>query len=257
VRRDLGRHEAPGGLRQAHPLPPDPLEDLAHDPRLVQHHFIAGLPAAFGFADVAAIAVRGVADDAERARLRRVAAAAPDPLQERGSFVLGDDPLDLQNQLVPGCLANGAVEEHDLDPGPLELVDQHHLVRIAPGQAIGRVDVQPLESTGRREIPQPLERRADQARPAEAIVDEHELVQQPQAIGGYPLAQGSKLAGDRVGLRLVFRRDPRVDGGPHLGHQLIPPCPCRRSVLVVCAGGSRLLSWRRVSGTTCSYASAR
>jgi hypothetical protein len=185
-----------------------------------------------------------------------VAAAAPDPLQQRRPLVLGDDPLDLEEQLVFRRLAAGAVEEHHLYPGALQLVEEQHLVRVAPGESVGRVDVQPLETARGGDVPQPLERGPDQARAAEAVVDEHEVVEQPQPIGGHALAEGGDLAGD--GLGLVLRRDARVHRGPHLAplaplaHRVLPPSPRRGSVWVVSATGSRWGARRRRSGTTCS-----
>ena len=57
------------------------------------------------------------------------------------------------------------VEEDQLHAAPPQLVDQEHLVDVGAGQAVGRVDVEPVEAPGGRLVAQPLQRGADQVEP--------------------------------------------------------------------------------------------
>jgi hypothetical protein len=50
---------------------------------------------------------------------------------------------------------NCAVEEHDLDAGPTQLIDQQHLVRVTPRESIGRMNVQLLNAAGVRLVAHP------------------------------------------------------------------------------------------------------
>ena len=123
-------------LVQADALRAHPGEDLPHDPGLAFDHLEAGHPAADRPGDIA-VAERCRAERAHQARARGVAAPASAALEELGTLVLGDHALDLQEQVVLGAAADGAVEEHHLHAGTAELLDQEHLVGIAPGQAVG------------------------------------------------------------------------------------------------------------------------
>ena len=88
------------------------------------------------------------------------------------ALVFRKHPLQLQQQSILRCLADRSVEEHYLGAGTRELLDQHRLVRIGAGQAVGRMHVEHVDRPHRREVAQPLQRRADQACPALALVEE-------------------------------------------------------------------------------------
>jgi hypothetical protein len=63
--------------------------------------------------------------------------AAPEALAEQRAFVLGDGALDLKRELVARIVGDGAVEELDRASHPAELLQQEHLVGVAPGQPVG------------------------------------------------------------------------------------------------------------------------
>ena len=132
-----------------------------------------------------------------------MATPAPAALEDFGALVLGDHPLHLQQQVVLGTAADRAVEEHDLHARAAELLDQEHLVGIAPGQAIGGMDVEAIDDTGRHRVAQPLQGRTKEAGAAVAFIDEDVLGLEPHAVGRDPLAQARDLAGDSAAVRLL------------------------------------------------------
>ena len=70
-----------------------------------------------------------------------MAAPAPAAFQDLGALVLGDNALDLEQQVVLGGAADRVVEEDHVGPGPPELLNQQNLVGIAAGQPVRRQDV--------------------------------------------------------------------------------------------------------------------
>ena len=63
--------------------------------------------------------------------------ATPEALAEQRSLVLGDGALDLKQELVARIVGDGMVEELDRASHPAELLQQQHLIGVAPGQAVG------------------------------------------------------------------------------------------------------------------------
>jgi hypothetical protein len=92
--------------------------------------------------------------------------------------------LQLQQQGVLRRLADRPVEEHHLGTGTRELLEQHRLVRVRAGQAIGRVHVDDVDGRHRGEIAQALQRGPDEARSAVAVVEEAQLRRDLVAIRG-------------------------------------------------------------------------
>ena len=146
-----------------------------------------------------------------------------------GALILGDHALHLQEQVVFRALAQGTVQEHDLHPGTSELIDQQHLVGVFAGQAIRRVDIEPVHTARGDHIAQALQRRADQRRPAIAFVKKLHGLGHGQAIGGDALAQGGHLARDGLRLGLLLRRHAGVDRHLRWIHECcLPPTCCVR-----------------------------
>jgi hypothetical protein len=85
------------------------------------------LPAAFLLADVA-VTIRSAAEHADLAAAGRVQLAAANPFANLGAFVLGDDPLHLQEQVTFRALPQGVVQEYHLQPRTAEFFEQHNLV---------------------------------------------------------------------------------------------------------------------------------
>src|SRR5215207_1256860 len=154
---DTLAQETPTYLADADALAADPRKDPPHDPSLVLQDLVAGHPA-ISLADIA-ITIGRARQHADRALARGVALAAPAALQDLGPLVLGHHALDLQQQIVLRREADWSIEEDDLNPSPVELVNQQHLIGVAPRQPVGGVDVQAIEGAGRNGIAQTLERR--------------------------------------------------------------------------------------------------
>ena len=68
--------------------------------------------------------------------MRGMSLAPAAPLQDLGPLILGDHPLDLEQQVILRRLAQRAVEEHDLDAGTPELVDELHMFMNPTGISI-------------------------------------------------------------------------------------------------------------------------
>src|SRR5262249_8114071 len=144
ARPEPPRVEPSGDLTDRHAVPGEPLEDLPDDLRLrgidlEPRHAVPVL-----LADVT-IPVPGAAEDSHGARAGPAPLPAPAPLEDLGPFVFGDDALDLQEQLALGRRVNGVVEEDDLGAGPLEFLDQEHLIGVLAGEPVGREDVDTVD----------------------------------------------------------------------------------------------------------------
>jgi hypothetical protein len=120
-------------------------------------------------ADVA-VAVRRRTQSADCTRKSGIAPPTPAALQDAGALVLGNDALNLKQEIVFGCPTDRAIEEHDLHAGPAELLNEQHLVGVAPRQPVGRVHVNPVHLAGRYGVAQALQRGAHECGAAAALV---------------------------------------------------------------------------------------
>ena len=83
--------------------------------------------------------------------------AAAEPLGEDGPLVLGDGPLDLQEELVLGIVGDGAVEEDDLAAGLAELLQEQDLVGVLAGEPVGAEDGDDVEVPAERRVAQAVQ----------------------------------------------------------------------------------------------------
>jgi hypothetical protein len=217
ARAAAGLPQAAADLADADPVVAEPPEHLPDHRRLVLDDLVAGHAAAVPLVGVA-VAVGRRRQHADRAAARGVALAAAAPLEDLGALVLGHHALDLQEQVVLRRHPDRAVEEHDLGAAAAELVEQQHLVGVAAGQAIGRVDVYPVDGAGGDEVAQPLEPRADERGAAVALVDEAAGGLEAGAVLRQARLQGRELARDGAALHLLVGRDASVDGDAHGRH---------------------------------------
>jgi hypothetical protein len=129
-------------------------------------------------------------------------------------LVLGDHPLELAQQLVlRGARALRLLREDHLDPRPLELLEQQHLIRVTTREAVRRVTQQHLEPALDGQIAHPLERRPAQHGARDALVLEHQIFGDQQPAPGGELTQRDGLTLDRLLATLAVRGHPRVDRG--------------------------------------------
>ncbi len=121
-------------------------------------------------------------------------------------LVLSDHPLHLTQQLALGRLGALILErEDDLDPSASELVEQQNLVGVATREAIRRMAQKHLERPFRGAVTQPLERRANERRPGNPLVAEHQLRTDNQLAGSGELTQLVDLACARPLRALMIR----------------------------------------------------
>jgi hypothetical protein len=139
-----------------------------------------------------------------------MALATPRTLDALGALLLRNHPLHLQQQVVFGALPQGPLEEDHLDASTSALIDQQDLIRILAGQALGRVPREPVHTARRDDIPQALQRWADQRGPTLAFVKKLHRRGHTQPIDGPALPQGCDLARHGVRRRWLLRRHPRV-----------------------------------------------
>src|SRR3954451_20307338 len=80
------------------------------------------------------------------------------------------------------------------------------------GQAVGRVNVNPVEAASSDQITQPLQGWPQERGTAEAVVDEALISRQFLSIARCSGLQGFKLACDRLAPAVWFRRNSGING---------------------------------------------
>ena len=98
-------------------------------PGLLGHDLVPRLAIAVLFADIT-ISIRCRAQDVDRPTPRGVLLAAAAPLHDLGPLVLGDHPLDLDQEVLRGAMAEGIAEEDDLDAAMGEFFEDQDLICI-------------------------------------------------------------------------------------------------------------------------------
>jgi len=107
----------------------NPDEKLSYNLGLSLVDLVAGLAASFVFPDVT-ITVGRAAQHVYRPRLRRVPLPPAAAFENLGSLIFGHHPLNLEQQILLGRLADVVVEEGDLHARPLKFIDKKHLIGI-------------------------------------------------------------------------------------------------------------------------------
>src|SRR5919205_209772 len=157
------------------------------------------------------VAVWGAGEDAHDASLRQVALATPAALEHPSPFVFGEHALELKEEIVFRGVADRPIEEHDLHTGARELLNQHGLMRIRPGQTIGGVDVDKVNGGDRDQIAQTLQGGPDQTGPTVAIVEEAEFLTDLVAVGGRLCQEIADLTVDGLAFNLLVGGHARVN----------------------------------------------
>ena len=159
-----------------------PRKNLPNNLGVSLDNFVACLASSFVLPNVA-ITVRRAAEDVNCPGLRRVPLPATAPFKDLGTFIFCDHSLDLEQQILLGRPADVMIEEDDLHTLPLKFLHQEHLIRIIPGKAIRRVDVDSIEATGRRLVAQSFQSRTKKRAAAVALINEAQFGLQPKPIG--------------------------------------------------------------------------
>jgi len=213
-------------LAERQPLVDEPAVEHARDRRLgVVDDQVAGRPVALGH--VAVAVGRPAAEVLAGAGLLQLAPS--EPLPEQRPLVFGDRALDLQQQLLVGVVADGALQEGDLAAGAAQLLQQQHLVGVLAGQAVGAEDGHRPELPGLGVVPQPVQARPVQARAAVALVRVDVRRVERVAVPIHPGAQRGQLALNGLLASLPLGRDAGVDRDLHHGPPAARAAPaCRR-----------------------------
>jgi hypothetical protein len=75
------------------------------------------------------------------------------PLLDQRPFILGKDPLHLEQHLFLRARAEGLLHEDDFAPTPDELLHQDHRIGIAAGQPVRGRDQQHFKDAFGHQIP--------------------------------------------------------------------------------------------------------
>ena len=137
-------------------------EHLRDQRRLVLDDLVGGA-GQVGLADVP-VAERGAGQHVHRPGAGPVRLAAPVPLGQLRLLVLGEDALELDQQLVLGAVAARPLDELHPHPGPGELLQQQRLVGELAGQPVRGIHQHHVHAALGDQVPQRLQGRADQRR---------------------------------------------------------------------------------------------
>src|SRR5260370_28814410 len=114
------------------------------------------MTSAFPNGDIA-VSEGSVGHHVERSALCRMLFASSAPLHDLGPLIFSDDALDLQQQVIFWALAEGPVQEHQLDTTTAPLVERKNLIRVVAGQSVGRVNVDAVNRSNSNQIAQPIQ----------------------------------------------------------------------------------------------------
>jgi len=194
--------QPPAHLPQAQPLLAHPRKDLSDHSRLLQNDLVRGVSPGLAGGDIA-IPVRRAPERIDRTVSRRMQFASPAALQNLRPFILRHDPLHLHQKLLLRLVPDRMVQERHLHPLPVQLLQQQDLIGALPRQPVRGIHVQPVDQAQRRQVPQTLQGRTHERRPAVAVVDKTQFLVQYQTLLPHPFLQGLHLTGDGLILHLL------------------------------------------------------
>jgi hypothetical protein len=144
------------------------------------------------------------------------------PFGNLGTLILSNHALHLGQQLALRTVAEGILEKDDLRVQLGKLFDQEPLMRIIPGQSVGRQDHHGVELPTPGRVTQPVQRRAVQPCPADAIIAIFMFRQQGPPLVLNVLFESVLLTLDGPFVLLLLGRDPRIVGYLHWGPPDVP-----------------------------------
>jgi hypothetical protein len=97
--------------------------------------------------------------------------AAPAAFQDLFTLALGHHSLHLQQQLILGGVGNGAIDEDDLHPQAMKVLNEHELMSMVAGEAVRRQHEHLIDRTQHGPIPQGIQARSGQGGPTKAVVE--------------------------------------------------------------------------------------
>jgi hypothetical protein len=194
---------------EGHSLFDVPRKDLTHQDRLLLVDLdlaVAAMP--LGGPSVPVRQVPG----RELTHAGPVESPASSAFDDLRSFVLGDDPLDLKEELVVWGIAYGPLAEVDIHTCTLQLLQEQSLVGVLASESVRTEDHHHIEATLPSVITECVEGRSIQLASAESLVGVREGRRGPKAVLLSILRDGGELALDRSLLLLHLGRNPGVEG---------------------------------------------
>jgi hypothetical protein len=186
----------------------DPEEDLPHDRRLRQDDFITRT--ALGARHVAGTERCG-RQDTHPPAAGGVAFAAASVGNDLAPLVLGDGPLNLQQEIAFGAFSRFVIQKDNLDASSLQFADKQKLVGEVPCQAIGREGIEAVDQSGGSLVTQALQLRPQERRTGTTIIDKTAFLRDGKPIVSGTPAQSLDLAVDGAFPRLLLRGDTGVE----------------------------------------------
>jgi hypothetical protein len=176
--------------------------------------------------------------------------AAAEPLGQDGPLVLGDRPLELEQELVVRVVGDRPLDELDVAGDLAGLLQREDPAGMAPGESVGAVDADDVEFARAGGVAEAVEGGAVERRARIALVDVDVIAFGFVAVCGRPAPQGAELAVDRLVAPLPLGRDAGVDRGSHGLHSDLA-MNCSNEGMVATRAGSRRparVAWARHDG---------
>jgi len=104
-----------------------------------------------------------------------MAAPPPPPFQDLRALVLGDDTLDLEQQVVLRAGSDRAIEKADLHASPPELLHQQRLMRMPTSETVGGQHINTVHLPDGDAVAQPFQSGPPQGGAAVAVIHELEI----------------------------------------------------------------------------------
>jgi hypothetical protein len=162
-----------------------------------------------------------------------MSAPAPAALQNLRSLVFRDHALNLKQKIIFRRAANRMVQKNDIRARPVKLLDEKHLMCIAPGEPVRGVDIDSRDDPSGHSIPQPFQRRTKQNRSAVTFIHIGVVRHEAETVGRDAFPERRDLTGNRIVARLTVARHARIERDAFsFDHDLSPPA----IVVLVLAG---------------------
>src|SRR5581483_10930947 len=134
-------------------------------------------------------------------------------LQDFRSLILGNHPLNLEQQVVLWRLSYFPVQEEHFNTGTKELFQQEHLMGVVACQPIRTMHIELINASSRCHITQTFEGRTNERGSTVAVIDELQFRRKRSSRRRNTGSQIRNLTLNRFGLTLLVSRDTSIEGG--------------------------------------------
>ena len=155
--------------------------------------------------------------------------APPVALGDLGPLVLGDHTLDLGEETSLRVVQRRSIDEEDPHPEAFQFVEDHHLIGVSPGEAVGRQAPHRFDEPRLSGVPQGVQAGTVEAGSRIAVIEV--LGDELLLLGGHPGPEHLELGADRALGLLGLAGDPGVERHPHCATSSVssPPAAARTS----------------------------